>query len=209
MPRRAKRKAGLAALAATYDAAAIWLGLALARHRCGDVAGAEAALSALLERHCITQTPGFTALADRIGQQAGYGGWQGMTARGTILNRGGGKVLGAPDPKILRRVKGVVEMSQAGLAGWATRPAALTRPELFLHDAKGQKQPIRLGAKMQADATAPFLWRYRFRLSWEALRDLERPFISPARTARRSPAARPIRRFLHSPRSRPKHAARA
>src|SRR6201996_1030569 len=116
-PREAE--AGLAGLAATHDAAPIWLGLALARHLCGDATGAAAALSALLARHCITPTPGFTQLADQIAQRAGYGGWQGMTASGEMLRGGGGKKrLGAPDPNILHRLEGVVEVNQAGLAGW-------------------------------------------------------------------------------------------
>jgi GT2 family glycosyltransferase/glycosyltransferase involved in cell wall biosynthesis len=173
-PREAEAK--LAALAASHDAAAIWLGLALARHRCGDETGAAAALATLLGRHCITQTPGFTQLADRIAQQAGYGGWQGMTGTGEILRRGGGRFLGEPAPKILCRVEGLVDVTPAGLSGWAARPAAPSRPNLFLHDATGRKQKIRLGAKMPADATAPFLWRYRFRLDWQALHGLEPPF---------------------------------
>ncbi|HEY1858458.1 glycosyltransferase [Acidocella sp.] len=168
--------AALTSLAATYDVAAVWLGLALARHRRGDDSGAAAALSALLERHCITPTAGFTALADRIAQQAGYGGWQGMTAKGKILVRGGPKILGAPDLRILRRVEGVVEVNKTGLCGWAARPASPLRPELFLHDAKGRKQKIPLGQKRTADGAAPFLSRYRFRLGWDALRGLAPPF---------------------------------
>ncbi|HVE21458.1 MAG TPA: glycosyltransferase [Acidocella sp.] len=173
-PREAEE--ALAALAVIHDVAAIWLGLALARQRGGDAAGAATALSVLLERHCVTPAPGFTALADRIARQAGYGGWQGMTENGAMLRRGGGTMLGAPDLKILHRVEGVVEVTKAGLAGWAARPAALARPALFLHDATGRKQPIRLGAKLQADATAPFLRRYRFRLDSDSLRALAPPF---------------------------------
>ena len=92
------------------------------------------------------------------------------------MRRGDEAFLGEPDPKILHRVEGLVEVTKAGLAGWAARPAAPSRPELFLRDAKGRKQTIRLGAKLPTDATAPFLQRYRFRLVSAALRGLEPPF---------------------------------
>ena len=168
--------ATLAELAVTHDVAAAWLGLALARHRHGDGSGAAAALSALLERHCIAPTPGFTALADQVAQQTGYDGWQGMTAAGALLRHGTGNIFGAPDRKILCRVEGLVEVSQAGLSGWAARPAAPLRPDLFVHDATGARLKILLSRKLAADETAPFLSRYRFRLGWHVLRGLTPPF---------------------------------
>jgi GT2 family glycosyltransferase/glycosyltransferase involved in cell wall biosynthesis len=195
----AEAEATLAALAAKHDVACVWLGLALARHRCGDVAGAAATLSALLARHAVTPSPGFTALAAQIAQKSGYDGWQGMTANGTLVVRGDGKILGTPDLTRLHRAEGMVEVSQAGLFGWAARPAASSRPELFLHDAQDQKHKIPLGRKLPMDGTAPFLSRYRFQLRWEALGGLTPPFrvTGPDGAALAGSPADPA--FLHLP----------
>ena len=52
-----------------------WAGLAIARHLQGDGPGAAAALQNLLARHCLPEEPGFAALAQRIAQAGGFGGY--------------------------------------------------------------------------------------------------------------------------------------
>ena len=61
-----------------------WAGLAIARHLQGDGPGAAAALQNLLARHCLPEEPGFAALAQRIAQAAGFGGYRGMTVSGRL-----------------------------------------------------------------------------------------------------------------------------
>ena len=71
-----------AAISGTSDVREAWLGLATARRRLGDAAGAAEALAAALRRH--VPDPGFAALADAIARDAGAPGWCGMSGDGKV-----------------------------------------------------------------------------------------------------------------------------
>jgi glycosyltransferase involved in cell wall biosynthesis len=77
-----------ARVAAAQDLRDAWFGLAAARLRCGDSAGAALALGTALSRHAIS--PGMAAIADPVTASADGPGWCGLTADGEL-------VLG-PDP---------------------------------------------------------------------------------------------------------------
>ena len=74
-----------AAISAENDVREAWLGLATARRRLGDAAGAAAALAAALRRH--VPDPGFAALADAIAREAGAPGWCGLSGDGAMTVR--------------------------------------------------------------------------------------------------------------------------
>ncbi len=65
-----------AKVTAKHDVREAWLGLAAARRRLGDRAGAAEALAAALRRHVVE--PGFGGLADAIAQECGAPGWLGV-----------------------------------------------------------------------------------------------------------------------------------
>lgn len=161
-----------------YDIAAVWMGLALARLQNGDAADAATALQALLTRHCLPEDPSFTGFALHVAQAAGFGGFQGVNTAGETIRQGTGKWLGAKtDLAALARIEGLVSWEKGGLSGWASRPAAPDAPpELWLRDAAGARLQVRLGAPLPPDDIAPFLPRYRFRLSPAQLRGLTPPF---------------------------------
>ena len=71
-----------AAISADNDVREAWLGLATARRRLGDAAGAAAALAAALRRH--VPDPGLAALADAIAREAGAPGWCGLSGDGCV-----------------------------------------------------------------------------------------------------------------------------
>ena len=73
------------AISAENDVREAWLGLATARRRLGDAAGAAAALAAALRRH--VPDPGFAALADAIAREAGAPGWCGLSGDGALTVR--------------------------------------------------------------------------------------------------------------------------
>ena len=72
-------------ISAENDVREAWLGLATARRRLGDAAGAAAALAAALRRH--VPDPGFAALADAIAREAGAPGWCGLSGDGALTVR--------------------------------------------------------------------------------------------------------------------------
>jgi len=173
---------GFARLAARYDIAVAWTGLALASAQSGDAQQAAQALEALLTRHCVDADPRFAAFAKHAASAAGYAGFQGMAADGTRVHSpvsgGRGRLLGAkPDLAALNRVEGLVSWENEGLTGWAARPAAPEAPPaLWLRDAQGAALRVNFGKVLTPDDTAPFLPRYRFRLTPAQLRGLTAPF---------------------------------
>ena len=74
-----------AAISATSDIREAWLGLATARRRLGDAAGAAEALAAALRRH--VPDPGFAGVADAITREAGAPGWCGLSGDGQLITR--------------------------------------------------------------------------------------------------------------------------
>ncbi|OYV32152.1 MAG: hypothetical protein B7Z80_27815 [Rhodospirillales bacterium 20-64-7] len=141
--------------------------------------GAAAALGALLSRHCLPADDGFTILAGRIAQAAGYDGYCGMAADGNQRRSGEGRLLGLPlDRTALRRVEGLAApLPDGGIAGWASRPALpAAPPEITLTDACGRRRTIRCRGRLPEDETAPLLPRHRFRIPVRALAGLTPPY---------------------------------
>ncbi len=95
-----------AAISDTSDVREAWLGLATARRRLGDAAGAAEALSAALRRH--VPDPGFAALADLIARDAGAPGWCGMSGDGAVTVRatGAAQIRGPLPPAPSRKGRG-------------------------------------------------------------------------------------------------------
>ncbi len=146
-----------AQLAEKHEALPAWLGLAMARHRLGDAAGAAAALESLLARHYIPEEPGFAELAHNIAIAAG-------------------RPLGGNGP-VITRTEGVVAPAKSGLIGWATcRVAPRTPPQLKLHDATGAQRTVKFGRVLPADDDSPLLERHSFRISHRQLHGLTPPF---------------------------------
>ncbi|HYP63784.1 MAG TPA: glycosyltransferase [Acidocella sp.] len=174
----ANAASAFAALSKRYDIAAAWIGLALANLQSGQTQQAAEALDSMLTRHCLPDDPGFASFALHVAHAAGYGGFTGVTVDGDVTRQGQGTLLGSkPDWAALARIEGLAAWEKEGLAGWAARPAAPeTPPELWLEDAAGMRKPVRLGKPMPPDDSAPFLPRYRFRLSPAQLRALTPPF---------------------------------
>jgi hypothetical protein len=87
-----------------------WFGLATARRRLGDAAGAARALGEALARH--VPSPGLEALADAIARDAGAPGWCSLS--------GDGRVAIAPDRDVELRLDGRRVTLAAGRlpAGW-------------------------------------------------------------------------------------------
>ncbi len=133
-----------ATISAENDVREAWLGLATARRRLGDAAGAAVALAAALRRH--VPDAGFAALADAIAREADAAGWCGLSGDGVVTvrptradhgplpltpsRRGRGKVtvtardgrhfLGSPiDVAAITAAVGCVSGKDGGLAGWA------------------------------------------------------------------------------------------
>jgi GT2 family glycosyltransferase/glycosyltransferase involved in cell wall biosynthesis len=161
----AEAEAAFARIAARYDSAQAWLGLAVARDRLSDPAGAASALGQLLKRHCVTPDSAFLALGERIARAAGFGGFCGVDESGQQITRGAGRLLGdPPDMAALNRVEGLAVITGQSIIGWASRPAAPARPPaLFLQDGAGLRRAIKFGAVLPADDDAPLLVRHSFR----------------------------------------------
>ena len=90
---------------------------------------------------------------------------------------GGAELLGSPvDPAVMRRVEGMVEAVDSGLAGWASCPAAPTgMPALDLIDAAGRRRAILPGKMLPADDAAPLTARHGFEVSADVLAGLTPP----------------------------------
>jgi hypothetical protein len=90
----------------------------------------------------------------------------------------GGELLGSPaDAAVMRRVEGMVEAAGAGLAGWASCPAApMGAPKLMLSDAAGRRLAIRMGAILPADDAAPLTARHGFACTPAMLEGFSPPF---------------------------------
>jgi GT2 family glycosyltransferase/glycosyltransferase involved in cell wall biosynthesis len=167
-----------AALAETWDVADAWMGLALAAQKLGDNAGAAAALTTRLTRHCLPADTTFIGFATHVAKEAGFGGFRGVSARGTVRTRGEPPLLGeTPDKAALARVDGLAAWDRGGVSGWANRPAAPdTPPTLTLTDATGRRRAVSFGAALPASEEAPFLPRYTFRIAPHRLHGLTPPF---------------------------------
>lgn len=165
-------------LSETYDTAPAWIGLAIAAQLRSDAAQAAKAIDSLLSRHCLPDEPDFAAFAAHIAGMAGYDGYQAYQPDGTLIREGKGHLLGAQtDQSALTRVEGLVEWHNQGLRGWAVRPAWPDEPpSIVLQDADGHVLPIRCGVPLPADAAAPFLPRYRFKIPAARLARLRPPF---------------------------------
>jgi GT2 family glycosyltransferase/glycosyltransferase involved in cell wall biosynthesis len=166
------------ALARRYDIAASWIGLALASLQSGQTQQAAKALDAVLKRHCLSDDPDFASFALHVAHIAGYGGFTGVSEDGRVTRQGEGKLLGAsPDLAALARIEGLVAWEKDGLTGWAARPAAPeTKPDLWLEDSAGTRRLVKLGKPLPPDDSAPFLPRYRFRVTPTQLHGLTPPF---------------------------------
>ena len=94
------------------------------------------------------------------------------------LFAGGAELLGSPaDAAVMRRVEGMVEVVSAGLAGWASCPAAPMRaPTLQLSDANGRRLVIPMGAILPADDAAPLSARHGFACAAAMLEGFSPPF---------------------------------
>ena len=90
----------------------------------------------------------------------------------------GGELLGSPvDAAVMRRVEGMVEAAGAGLAGWASCPAApMLAPELYLIDATGRRREIPTGVILPADDATPLTARHGFACPPAMLEGLTPPF---------------------------------
>ena len=123
---RDDRRAALlfATVTAKHDVREAWLGLATARYRLDDAAGAAEALGAALRRHVID--PNYSGLADAIARAAGAAGWSGITSDGQVISTARGRaeaVIGfPPDRSAITAVAGCVSAKDGGLAGWAWHP---------------------------------------------------------------------------------------
>ncbi|MGE4481854.1 glycosyltransferase [Acidocella sp.] len=165
-------------LARKYDIVPAWIGAAIAAQMFGDAALASKAVCLLLSRHCIPDDPGFPAFAEHIALRAGFGGYQGYLANGSLVSHGNGRLLGAhPNLAAISRIEGVVEYKREGLSGWAVRPAWPGQPpRLRLVDATGQTLSVKCGKPLPLEDTSPFLPRYAFRISARTIKEFQPPF---------------------------------
>ncbi len=208
--------ADFAALAARYDVARAWVGLALTAAALGRPDEAAAALSELLARHCLPPTPALRAALHGIARQAGFDGICAAEAAGGAYRSASGTLLGAPDTAALAKTVGVVAPDAGGLRGWAARPAApALPPALTLIDAAGRTLAIACGAALPADAAAPFLPRHGFHVPAAALAGLVPPLALRAPDGAMLPGAPLDPGFLATlapppamPRAAPRHVPR-
>jgi len=165
-------------LAERYDIVPAWIGLAICAQMLGDAAGAANAVEMVLHRHCIPDDGSFPAFARHVATAAGYNGYQGYTADGTLVCEGANRLLGAqPDLAAISRLEGVVECKKGGLSGWAVRPAWPDQPpHLTLTDATGLTLAVKCGSPLPLDDAAPFLPRYRFRIAACKIDNFRPPF---------------------------------
>lgn len=135
-----------AKITAEYDVREAWLGLATARRRLGDPAGAAKALGEALQRHVVNL--GFTNVADAIARDAGAPGWCGMTRDGRLIGLGrdgpARKPIGSPiDTAAIAATVGCVSSHDGGLAGWAWHPGDPdTDPILTIRPATGRRRLV-------------------------------------------------------------------
>ncbi len=170
--------AEFAGVAARYDIASAWTGLALAAQSAGDTRRAAAALQNLLTRHCLEPDASFVAFARHVAEAAGFGGFQHVSPETETRRHGQARWLGArPDHAALRRVEGLVEWERGALRGWASRPAwPDSAPALTLADAAGRRRAVRFGKILPPDDASPLLPRHGFRVTARELAGLEPPF---------------------------------
>jgi len=86
-----------ATLAAEHDVREVWIGLAVARQRLGDLTGAAAALARSLAGHALPMHEAEFEFADAIAAAAGAAGWCGLRGDGRLVVR---PVAAAPRPAI-------------------------------------------------------------------------------------------------------------
>ena len=159
------------------DVREAWLGLATARRRLGDTAGAAEALASALRRH--VPDPAFAALSDAIAREAGAPGWCGVSGLGALTIRrtetdsadptrsrkrkgrlevtaaDGRHLVGSPlDLAAIGATVGCVASERGGLTGWAWHPGDPNAdPVLTIRPARGRGQ-LTLTAS-DADVTTP------------------------------------------------------
>ncbi len=153
--------------------------MAICAQMLGDAATAAKAVESLLHRHCVPEDTSFPAFARHVAISAGYDGYQGYTASGLSVSEGTGRLLGAhPDLAAISRLEGLVEWKNGGLSGWAVRPAWPDQPpRLTLTDGAGRTLAVTCGKALPVDEAAPFLPRYRFRISSDKLDGFCPPFM--------------------------------
>ena len=169
-----------AKVTAEHDVREAWLGLAAARRRLGDRAGAAEALGAALRRHVVD--PGFIKLADAIAREAGARGWLGVGRDGKIEEHACGgpaetsRLIGFPiDTAAIAATVGCVSGQDGGLAGWAWHPGDPgTDPVLTIRPATGRTRLVITASDHgQQVANGGLLARPRsFSVPAEALRDM-------------------------------------
>ena len=142
-------QADFAGLAARHDLREAWLGLATARHRAGDAAGAATALSEALAGHIGALPPALHPLADAIAKAAGAAGWCCLGEDRTVhmVRIAEGALLGSPFQLArMTRLEAFVDEAAGGLAGYAWHPNdPATLPGLRVIAADGASLPIILG----------------------------------------------------------------
>ncbi len=146
----AEAAALFADIATRHDVQEVWLGLAAARRRIGDVAAAAEALAAALSRHVLADPAPVRALADDLSHRVGAPGWCGRRRDGSLVLQAtrrprvthsagrtevtldGKHLIGSPLLTTLQdRVEGAVAAHDGLLEGWAWHPADAGRdPEL-------------------------------------------------------------------------------
>ena len=166
-------------LAKQYDIAPAWIGAAVSAQILGDARASAEALEALLKNHCIPDDKAFSNFAQHIATISGYDGYQGYNTAGVLVRVGTGHLLGSkPNLEAIQRVEGLVEWKAGGLSGWAARRACPDQPPvLTLKDALGRALVVKCGPPLPLDEVAPFLSRYRFRVSSARLKGFLPPFV--------------------------------
>jgi GT2 family glycosyltransferase/glycosyltransferase involved in cell wall biosynthesis len=153
-----ERAAALYAKVTTrHDLREAWVGLAAARRRLGDRAGAAEALAAALRRHVVA--PGFGALADAIARECGAPGWLGVGRRGAVeehivsrKERGEpaevSHLIGFPiDTEAIATTFGCVSAQDGALVGWAWHPGDPdTDPVLTIRPVTGGSRGLMITA---------------------------------------------------------------
>lgn len=178
LPRAKNAYAAFILIAKQYDIAPAWIGAAVSAQILGDTAASARALDALLNRHCVPEDGNFAAFAQHIAITAGYDGYQGYNAAGTLTGAGTGRLLGAnPNLGAILRIEGLVEWKTGGLSGWAVRPACPDHPpRLTLTDSLGRTVIIKCTSPLPTSGASPFLPRYKFRVPPARLNALLPPF---------------------------------
>lgn len=198
------RAAGLfAAISAQNDVREAWLGLATARRRLGDHAGAAQALAEALQRHVVH--PGDAIIADAIVRESGALGWCGLASNGTLIVHGpdlplpsapsrngrrrlmllpvtdayGRHLLGSPiDAAAIAATEGCVSSRDGGIVGWAWHPGdPATDPVLTIRPVRGRSRLTIVASDLSGriEDSGPLARPRGFAVSASALRGIDGP----------------------------------